>query len=325
MQLRDALAASPELFPLNMDAVGSAIQFIRLSANDYANASFLDSRMLQPDFPQAVIPWSELQPATTGLALKCDFIFHISHAGSTLLSRLLGSHPAFFCLREPAILRQLSQGSFSEHLRPFLGLWSRTFYPEQRAVIKATSFVSEIAVELMQLVPDSRALLMYVPLPTFLRALLDGAMSDITSQTETRLRRLQRRNLFPSLSASELTPGESVALSWLVEMLSLVDANQYSPARTAWLDFDDFLVQPQLRLHQVFSHFGVSAEVESLLAGPLMQRYAKKPDVGYDTAFRNKLLREAEQKHSAEIKRGLAWIARANIGELLPAELLSQF
>ncbi len=321
MQLRDALAASPELFPLNMDPAGNAVQFVRLSANDYANASFLDSRMLRPDFPHAVIPWLELQPATAGLTPKCDFIFHISHAGSTLLSRLLGCHPAFFCLREPAILRQLALGSSPEHLRAFLGLWSRTFHSQQRALIKATSFVSEIALELMELVPTSRAMFMYVPLPTFLRALLDGAMSDISGQVELRLKRLQCRDLFCNLTPRDLSPGESVAMSWLAEMLSLSDAKAHFPERTFWLDFDSFLGQPHSHLHEVFLHFGVTTDVELLLSGPIMLRYAKKPEVGYDTAFRNRLLREAERKHAAEIERGLAWLNHANISRLLPPEL----
>ncbi len=306
--LREALAASPSLFPLNLDPAGNLVQLVNLTQVDYEAASFLDGRLLGQGKRQAVVPWSELQSAAVGLQKRCNFIFHISHAGSTLLSRLLGSHAACFSIREPGILRLLGQGAYLDRLDAFLGLWSRTFQSEQTALIKATSFVSEVAVTLLSSVPNSRALLMYVRPETFLPALLDGAMSDITSQAEARLQRLQRRGWLIGLTLSDLSPGECVAMSWLTEMVSLADAARWSPEKTLWLDFDDFLMKPELHLQASFEHFGIHTDVASLLAGPMMQRYAKKPEVNYDASFRSKLLVQSQQKFSDEISRGLAWL-----------------
>lgn len=115
--LRDALSDSPALFPFNMAPDGNTVQFVNLSEADYLDASFLDNRMLKPNVRYANIPWAELSAAAQNLPIHCDFIFHISHAGSTLLSRLLGSHPACFSLREPAILRLFGQGAFPDRLR----------------------------------------------------------------------------------------------------------------------------------------------------------------------------------------------------------------
>ena len=307
MTFRDAIAASPSLFPLAWDERVQSVQMVRLTEADYAAASFLDARLLNSDMRVAWVPWRELEPAAAGLPMRCDFIFHVSHCGSTLLSRLLGTHPAVFSLREPQILRQ----PVIEHLDTFLGLWSRTFHPGQRALIKATSFVSERAEDLLARVPDSRALLMFISVRTFLAALLDGAMSDIESQTASRWERLQRRLNHAALPPA--SPGEVVAMSWLCEMLALSAAAERFHDRTHWIDFDSFLATPAAGLIRGVEHLRNAAPpslVEEVLAGPLMQRYAKKLEAGYDAALRRKLLQQAEAKHGSEIQQGLLWLSR---------------
>ncbi len=66
----------------------------------YVAASFLDARMLGPNPAIQVGRWGEVREATSALPEHCHFIFHVSHAGSTLLSRLVGYHESLFSLRE---------------------------------------------------------------------------------------------------------------------------------------------------------------------------------------------------------------------------------
>lgn len=310
MQLRDAIASSPLLFPLRMNASGDLIEFVRMTEQDYQQASFLDERMLQPNQQRAVISWQELQPAAQGLPLDCDFIFHVSHCGSTLISRLLGAHPQVLSLREPALLRQCAAMAWPDQLRICLGLWSRTFTASQRSLIKATSYVNAIAPQLMSLVTRARALLVYVPLATFLPGLLDGAMVDIHSQLASRLIRLRTRAFTTSLQAADLSPGESVAASWLAEMLDLREIAARFPERSLWLDFDEFLRQPQPLANAIAQHLGLPAGLNYLTNSSLMQCYAKRPEVTYDADFRARLLAKSRAEHAAEIHRGLEWIRR---------------
>src|SRR5262245_26146643 len=138
---RDHVTASPALYPIAVDSRSDTVQLVRLTTADYEAASFLDSRLLTPGVPSGWGPWTELRAAAEGLRERCHFIFHISHVGSTLLSRLLGQHSALFSLREPAILRNLAdayltldqpnsqwgRAEFGERLSVYLALWSRTF------------------------------------------------------------------------------------------------------------------------------------------------------------------------------------------------------
>jgi hypothetical protein len=172
----------------------------------------------------------------------------------------------------------------------------------------------------MTLVPNSRALLMYVPPETFLPSLLDGAMSDITNEANSRLTRLQNRGFFKDLVLASLSPGECVAMSWLSEMLSLAGIAKNYPERTLWVHFEHFLSEPEQQLNLCFQHFNLQANVSSILAGSIMDRYAKRPDVKYDTAFRQKLITQSTEKFQDEVQRGLRWLAS---NESILADLLS--
>ncbi len=154
---------------------------------------------------------------------------------------------------------------------------------------------------------DSKAILIYVPLETFLPTMLDGAMSDIHSEAGSRLQRLRSRGRLSEVVLSSLSPGECVAMSWYSEMVAMQSVARKFPDRTLWFNFDDFLVDPERHLGRAFLHLGVHVEPHSILASPIMKQYAKKPEVRYDSSFRSKLLAEAREKYVEEISRGLAW------------------
>jgi hypothetical protein len=326
MTLRQHLTASPALYPLALDPRADAVQLVYLKPADYAAASFLDARMLAPGTLKATTPWAEIREAAAGLPQRCHFIFHISHVGSTLLSRLLGLHPSLFSLREPAILRYLAdthltldqppcpwtRAEYEERLGIYLGLWSRTFERGQTALVKATSFVSEMAEHLLARVGDARAIFMFLSPAEFLRAVLGRAMVDIEDLAGKRLARAHGRLGGERWQLERLSPGERVAMSWLCEMLALHAAAARFPSRVRWLDFDRFLAQPERELSGALRHLGVDAggeTVRRLLAGPTMRQYAKAPEHAFDAARREQILREAQRQQAEEIHKGLQWLA----------------
>lgn len=310
----EQIASSPAWFPVDCPH-GETVRLVRLDEADYRSASFLDQRLFRTDKPRARCAAAELASAAKRWPPRASYIFHIGHVGSTLISRLMGEAPGWFSVREPALLREAATGQLPPHLpvSMLLGLLSRTWRAEQRALIKATSFVSELAETLLASTPDSRALLVYTSAQTYLRAIFAGPNSRIESQAlaPTRLERLRRRIGAIDLRAP-VCEGESIAMSWLCETSALCQAAEKYPHRVGWLDFERFLRDPLSTLASGFTALGAEAHAPTLttaLGGPLMRQYSKAPEHAYDPGLRRQVLAFAGQEHAEEIRRGMAWLA----------------
>lgn len=308
--IQAVLLESPSLYPLQFTKDYQATLFVRLTESDYTNASFLDARDLSQELPRGMIPWEVLAPVMPQLPMRCDFVFHISHCGSTLMARLLGLHDECFVLREPWLLRQLGHGLPESKLEMLLRLWSRVFRPTQRSLIKTTSFVSEHGVALMRAAPHSKSLLMAIPAENFIASVLDGSMSDIESQAHQRLMRLQQSGWLPDTTLETLSPGEACAMSWLCEWSSLREIQAAFPERTCWIDFEFFLNDLEAEFDRVLEFFAIQKADRSITDHAILKRYAKRPNVQYDAHFRSQLLDAAKSQHATEIARGLRWLER---------------
>jgi hypothetical protein len=317
-----SLTSSPELFPHSLDSNGERIAFIRLTRSDYQKASFLDARILAPNSPLQLISWQEVAAAleSGNLAERCGFIFHTGHVGSTLLARLIGAHPSAFVLREPLLLRDFAQlkaaAMSGARLSDTLKLFSRTFEPQQLSVIKATSFVSEVAAALLSRASAPKAILLSVAAESYFATILGGPNSrqETRMLAPSRLQRLQRRLGEQPWQLAALSEGEVLALTWVCEMSALTEAAKAADGRVLWVDFDRFLLNPAETLNTVLQHFEFDASAQTvtgILAGPDMQRYSKAPEHAYDAQLRSDVLNHARAMHGGEIKRGLVWLERA--------------
>ena len=340
--LASSLARSPELFPHSWDVQSDAVTLVRLTAADYEAASFLDERAVGPRTLSRTLPFASLAQAVgqTGLEERCLFIFHIGHVGSTLLARLLGADGRLFALREPAILRTFANlkidprprafgdREFDERLTLLLKLWSRTFTPDQTALIKATSFASELAAALLTRPAEPKALLLFVSPEAYIATILAGpnARQEAKMLTEGRLNRLQARIGRDVWRLASMSEGEALAASWAAEMGALVEAHRAAGARAMPLDFDRFLADPEEHVARAFLHFDCAttpAKISEILSGPHMQRYSKAPEHAYSPALRRQHLDDARKSNAAEIAKGLTWLERAAQNEGIVADSLA--
>lgn len=322
---------SPEIYPHSYDLVADMVYVVRLSEAEYRNASFLDQRALAPGKAGEWTPWPELRRlAGPGSAQGCDFIFHISHVGSTLLSRLLGEHRANFALREPVPLRVLAAAEidlqapespisperFEQRLEELVGYWARVWRPGQKAMVKGTSIACALAERLLDRAPDARAILMFAEPEPFLASIFGARNSihDLRAQAQLRLRRLHRRLGETPFRLWSLSPGELTAMSWAAEMTALADAASGREPRTLRIDFERFLDAPEAGLTRAFDFLGAAispAEAEALARSPMMTRYSKAPEHEYDAALRREVLDLGRATHGQEIRKGLAWLDAA--------------
>ena len=327
------LAATPLWFPHLLDAVSDRVLLVQKGEADYRDSAFLDERSLKPDRPRHGVEWWHLAAAFPPAARRdLQYIFHIGHVGSTLVSRLLGELPQVLALREPLILRTFAdmlgeQGraealwdpaSIPGRLDVLTALLSRTFRSEQRVMVKATSSVSEIAADLVP--AGSRALLLYARPERYFETILAGPNSrqELAMTAQTRLRRLHRSAGGELWRLWEMGEGERVAMAWAAEMASLARAAEALPSGSVlWLDFDDFLGAPARSLAGLADFFGVEldpAGAEHLAADPLMRRYSKAAEYEYSRELREEVLAEARREHSGTIDSARRWLKSAASG-----------
>lgn len=320
-----------------MDAAGpGTLRLVHLDEAGYRAASFLDQRLLTANPVKAVAAAATVAAAGARLQPGAHYIFHIGHVGSTLVSRLVGEFEGLFSVREPVILRDIAsqvgratQAGGTMDLRNALALLARTWRPGQRAVVKATSYVSEVAESILEVDRGAAAILMFTPALAYLRCILGGPNSRVESQAlaPARLARLRARLGGTAPDADLRSEGQWIAMSWLCEMASLQEAARRFASRVLWVDFDQFLAAPRERLEAILRALGAPADpnrVGGILAGPLMHQYSKAPEHAYDAALRQEVLAAAEREHAAEIRRGMGWLETLAARDRVAAEALER-
>ncbi|MBV9930198.1 MAG: hypothetical protein JO013_04555 [Alphaproteobacteria bacterium] len=321
--------ADPTWFPFFLDLEADALTWVRIEAEALRAASFLDQRALTPAAPRRTTAWRDAATLPAGARRDAQYIFHIGHVGSTLLSRLLGERPDVLALREPLILRAFAEAlrdgrwgsGEASRLDTLTALLSRTFRPEQRALIKATSFTSEIADRLLP--GGSRALFLTVTPRAYIETILGGDASrrELALLTPSRLRRLARRCPGLALDPDRLSEAQKAAVGWACETTSLARAGAaLGEERVLWIDFDRFLARPAETLVRAGAFLDHSLELrdaEALCSGPLMRRYSKALEYEYSPALRSEVLADARRRFGRDIDAALADLAA--MGQRWPA------
>ncbi len=299
-----------------LDPAAGMVRLIAMDAQSYRAASFLDDRMLQQPVDAQIVPWPQVESAMDAeLRSDARWIFHIGHVGSTLVSRLLGELEGVLAVREPRLLRDLAVSPAdirAQYLEPIPKLMSRSFGEGQLACVKATSFVSEIAQDLLP--AGERALFMYAAPRNYIASILAGENSviELRQLAQSRVQRLSRR---VSAIWAARNDAELAATAWACEMTALeAAAHGMADRHIQWADFDGMLEDMPAELGRVAAFFGFDAdkpELQAIATGPLMTRYSKGLEYEYSADLRRELIAEAAAEHTAAIDDALAMLRSA--------------
>src|SRR5438270_2314070 len=235
----DEIARDAKWLAQALDPSAGMVRLIAMDREAYRAASFLDDRLLQAVVDAQIVPWPQVEQAMAGeLRSDARWIFHIGHVGSTLVSRLLGELDGVLAVREARLLRDLALSPAEVrqgYLAPVAKLMSRTFAESEIACVKATSFASEIAPQLVP--PGERALFMYATPRNYIASILAGenSLQELRMLAASRAKRLARR---VSVLGPAHNDAELAAIAWACEMTALEGAaDAMADRRIAWADF----------------------------------------------------------------------------------------
>lgn len=299
-----------------LDPSAGLVRLVAMDREAYRQASFLDDRLMQQTVDAQIVAWPKIDEAMTdNLRSDARWIFHIGHVGSTLVSRLLGELPGVLGVREPRLLRDLALSPSQVrrgYMRPVARLMSRTFARDEIACVKATSFVSEIAPDLVP--AGERALFMFASPRNYIASILAGenSLKEQRVLANSRAMRLQQRA--PSLPEAR-NDADLAALAWACEMTALVAAAEaMQDRRIAWGDFDVILANMPGELERISSFFGFAvdpAEIAAVSNGPLVRRYSKALEYDYSAQLRRDLIEHATAEHRQALDGAMAMLNAA--------------
>lgn len=250
------ILSDPLYFPFQLLA-DRRIGYLRISEDTFKRSPFLDRRIQGADKKMfslsALAVGNQLKELKISTKKDLIHIFHISHVGSTFVSRLLESIEETKVLREPNILRDITQ-EFSKSIRftseykkfeldSLLSgiLKSFLFGKESKVVIKHTSSNLSLPIGHNDIENiEQKEILLYTNLQNFLSHSVTsiGLKGDAEGSVQNRLNQLNKICFSNFFKLDDLQYLETVSLVWMVELSKLL-ARKASNRNALLINFDD--------------------------------------------------------------------------------------
>lgn len=317
------VALDPRWLPHTYDVQGANLTFVDVPREQRDRLMFLSDEHFAGNFRKLSIPAAAIaEEVKSAERAPLHFIFHTSFCCSTLLARAFEMPGVSTALKEPDVFINLGNRLIRSNDKPnrdrlelVLRLLERPFEAGERVVVKPSNFGNRLIDIILAERPDSRAVLLYSDVGTFLRSLLKRGMFG----------RIFGRRLFNQLSnwtslrlgyspdeVFEQTDVQVAALAWLMQIHHFdAIATAFGPSRVMVLDSSSLLEDPVTALDEVQALFGMNldrSKVEAIAAGPVFAKHSKFSDRDYGAEEREKEHRAVSDANSEELEMVVQWI-----------------
>ena len=316
------VALSPEWLPHTYDVSGANLTFVDVPRPARSELTFLSDEDFTGRFAKATFRAASIASEVEGAErAPIHFIFHTSFCGSTLLARSLDLPGVSASLREPDVLINLANRivrtedqANRERIELVLRLLERPLSPGERVIVKPTNFANRLVEPLLMMRPESRAVLLYSDVETFLRSLLKRGMFG----------RIFGRRMFAQVSRSsalnlgysagdlfQQTDAQIAALAWLMQIHHFDAVARAFPERVTVIESAALLANPAEMIDRVQVLFGLGLDrsrVDEIASGPVFSKHSKFSDRDYDSVAREEEHKAASEAHADEIVMVVKWI-----------------
>lgn len=342
---REGLLTSPDYFFWGYK--GSVAYFVTMTRDLYYKSIFCDGRIYPRTNEVITIPLVQLLDkfeASTFPAPKLNYIFHMAHGGSTLLSRALDVPGQDIVYREPAALRQLGVAAAEEQFgdtppaiwqrvcKLSTALLAKTYRPAERVIIKANVPVNFIIPQLMAMNPHTRGIVLFATLEDYLLSILKSrghrdwlrnVVAEVGNAIDAEL----------GLAAEErgkLPDAGAAAALWMTQIRLFARALQnYTHLKS--LDGELFYSKPRLALGKANEFLRLrlkDTQLDRIANSALFTRYSKDPTQAFTNEQRLRNKNQLRREIADELALARDWVQeRAQacpLPEHLPKPLMAQ-
>lgn len=313
--------ADARWFPVDLNVPRREYAFLSIGAEVLDRSAFLDSRIEAALREASSVAVDVVAQAVLPAAAPRAWLFHTSFCCSTLLARMLHVPPCQVVLKEPLVLRRLSDARHAGWpldglVDPSVRLLSRPWDPCPAVVIKPTHAALNVAVELLDASPGSRGVILTSSLEDFLISNLKKPPETLAKVPALAERALQAGSFHARLPTDALAPPDllaAVALQWAAQRELCTDiATAVGPQRLRLLDAATLLDDVQATAWQCAQWLRLPVP-RSLLAPRVAessQRHAKARAAPYDPGHRAADARMIRARFGSEIVAVLRWFDR---------------
>jgi hypothetical protein len=329
-----AVASDATWLPNRYDESEDLVHFVRLTREGHRAVTFITDEYIPAEAPRLVVRRSDVA-AAAGPPAPLHFIFHSAYCCSTVLARAVDIEGVSMGLKEPLILNDMvgwrRRGADPRRLGAMLdttlNLLAQPFAPGEAVVVKPSNVLNGIAPALLGLRPQSNAILLYAPLPDFLRSIARKGLWGRRWVRELFIGQL--RDGIVDLGIGEqnyldLTDLQVAAAGWLAQQDVFARLiGRLGPARVRTLDSATLMERPAEAMAGLSDLFGLGLDgraIERVLAGPAFTSHSKS-NAGFGAADRLAEQRDAARTHADEIEKVAVWAEAVAAAAGLPMRL----
>lgn len=307
------------------DEVNDAFRFLSVPRNVHRQCTFITDEHLPNVDEFRAIARSELTDVSPPTA-PVHFIFHSAYCCSTMLARAFDIEGVSMGLKEPVVLndmigwRRRGADSARQHkvLDQGLALLSRPFGKDRSVIIKPSNICNPLAIEMLQMRPEAKALLLYAPIEGFLKSIAKKEMWGRIWVRDVLIGTLKDGYAIGGFSQDELlqlTDLQVAAIGWLSQhALFAKIIEDIGADRVKTLDSDTFLAQSPETIAALSRLYGLgmtNAQIDTVIQGPAFTSHSKldqaKHGEIFDAKTRDQEQRQVAEVHGAEIDMVATW------------------
>lgn len=320
-----AILKDADYLPHRYDEVADGFRFIHVPRDIHRNCTFITDEHLPDVDRYEFISRTDL----AGIPVKAapvHFIFHSAYCCSTMMARAFDIPGVAMGLKEPVVLNDMigwrrrgaDNRTLAAVLDKALDLLARPMGEDRAVIVKPSNICTPLAIPVLKLRPDARALLLHAPLESYLQSIAKKEMWGRIWVRDVLIGTLKDGYATGGFSQEELmqlTDLQVAAIGWLSQQAAFAKiVGTIGPERVRMLDSDSFLAEQERTLHSLNGLFNLEMSDDTIgqvLDGPAFNSHSKldqaKRGATFDASARREEQREMAILHGAEIDMVVQW------------------